>query len=76
MYKRTSPVVKVNITYKTKMPLKIQNSISSIYVIIFGVLNDFLVILNISNSSPITTPVAKKINRMHNSLSIFSHPII
>ena len=43
-----------------KAPDIIQKSISSIYVIKSGVLNDLLIILNISNTIPINIPT--KIN--------------
>ena len=52
-----SPLLKNQILYKINIPVKIQNKISSIYVIVFEVFILLLRILKKSNKTPITTPV-------------------
>lgn len=47
------------------MPANIQNVISSIDVIILVVLKDFLIILNISNRTPIKTPFMTNITNKY-----------
>ena len=66
MYKRISPVVKVNIVNSISRPVKSQNNTSSIYVKKFGILKFFLDILKMSNNIPIQIPVTKKANNMYN----------
>ena len=55
-----SPLLKNQILYKINIPVKIQNKISSIYVIVFEVFILLLKILKKSNKTPITTPVNEK----------------
>ena len=55
-----SPLLKNQILYKINIPVKIQNKISSIYVIVFEVFILLLRILKKSNKTPITTPVNEK----------------
>ena len=66
MYNRISPSVHITVVAKIIKPVKIQNNASSIYVIIFGVLKLFLVILNMSNKMPILIPARKKDSNMYN----------
>ena len=54
--KRISPLLNTNIEDKIIHPVKIQNNMSSIYVIKSFVLNVFLNILKKSNNSPIKKP--------------------
>ncbi len=56
---------KLYIEYIILIPANIQNIISSIFVIILIVLNDFLSILNTSNNNPIKTPFTEKIKKIY-----------
>ena len=64
MYNRSSPLLKVNIEYSSSKPVKIQNNMSSIYVIISFVLKLFLKILKISNKIPIKKPFITNIKKI------------
>ena len=59
-----SPLLKVNIAYNTRNPVNSQNTMSSIYVTISGVLNVFLNILKISNKKPIIIPNIMNIRKI------------
>lgn len=56
IYKRISPLLNVNIEYNNETPVKIQNNMSSKYVVISFVLKLFLNTLKISNKIPIKIP--------------------
>ena len=53
---RISPLLKVNIEYNIRNPVRIQNIISSMYVTKLGVLKLFLSILKKSKIKPIINP--------------------
>lgn len=65
MKKRISPLLKVNIEYSTKTPVRIQNNISSMYVTKFDVLKLFRNILKKSNNKPIIIPSKVKIKNKY-----------
>ena len=60
IYTRISPLLKYHILYNIKIPVKIQNKMSCMYVAIFPVFIVLLRILKKSNKIPITTPVNEK----------------
>ena len=62
---RISPLLNVNVLYSMINPVKIQNMMSWIYVIMSFVLNDFLRILKKSNKSPIKIPLSMKIKNKY-----------
>ena len=62
---RISPLLNVNVLYNMINPVKIQNMMSWIYVIMSFVLNDFLRILKKSNKSPIKIPLSMKIKNKY-----------
>lgn len=66
MYKRIWPSAHKNIVASIIAPVKIQNKMSSIYIIIFGVLKLFLVTLKKSNNNPIIIPDKKNDITMYN----------
>lgn len=63
--KRNSPLLNVNIEYKIINPVKIQNSMSSRYVIKSFVAITFLDILKKSNNKPINIPLIIKIKNKY-----------
>ena len=56
-----SPSLNLNVEYRIKKAVKIQNTMSSIQVIISFVLKDFLSILKTSNKMEIKKPFSIKI---------------
>lgn len=66
-YRRNSPLLNVKILNKRIKPANSQKHISSIQIMKSAVLKLLLIILNMSNSIPITTPVKKKQNNVINS---------
>ena len=61
------PLLNVKMLYKIMIPVKIQNTMSLIYVIKSVVLKLCLSILKMSNKSPILIPVKINITKLYNS---------
>ena len=65
MYALNSPLLNLKIEYKRINPVKIQKNTSCKFVPKFDVLNDFRIILKMSNRIPIINPLSIKIKNIH-----------